>query len=213
MDGSRRVPRCAARRSRSTSRRRLSGRSNATRATTAGPAAARRLQPRSRCSTPRSSDRSLRAADLPRSRTHRPVWRAARLAAVRYLDKRVGRSSCGQRRAPRVCADRSPRPGDQALTLKQTALGAGCANQIAVSRVACIPTGELRDLADAVDRISEGCGWTAPDVDSDIANHHDALANLAASIGTPAARGDPRRPSPRWPRTAFWVGVVLEQLR
>src|SRR5438552_855764 len=32
-------------------------------------------------------------------------------------------------------------------------------------------------------------------------------------LGTPAARGDPRRPSRRWPRTSFWVGPVLEQFR
>src|SRR5262245_58970 len=30
--------------------------------------------------------------------------------------------------------------------------------------------------------------------------------------GTPAARGEPRRPSPRWPRTCFWVGCAVEKL-
>lgn len=52
-------------------------------------------------------------------------------------------------------------------------------------------TGELRDLADAVERTSQHFGWTAPDVDRDlagapgtIANRHDAFANLAASLDT-----------------------------
>jgi hypothetical protein len=47
-------------------------------------------------------------------------------------------------------------------------------------------TGELRDLADAVDRISEGFGWTAPDVDRDI-------AGAPGPIATATAR------SPAWP--------------
>lgn len=52
-------------------------------------------------------------------------------------------------------------------------------------------TGELLDLADAVKRISQHFGWTAPDVDRDfagapgaIAISHDALVNLAASLDT-----------------------------
>lgn len=52
-------------------------------------------------------------------------------------------------------------------------------------------TGELRDMADSVERISQQFGWTAPDVDRDltsapspIANSHDALANLAAGLDT-----------------------------
>jgi hypothetical protein len=51
--------------------------------------------------------------------------------------------------------------------------------------------GELRDLADAVERISEHFGWRAPAVDRDLtraagtlANSHDALANLGASLDT-----------------------------
>jgi hypothetical protein len=79
-------------------------------------------------------------------------------------------------------------------------------------------TGELRDLADAVDRISEGFGWTAPDVDRDtagaprpIANRHDALANLAASLDTVARRtgrlaADVRRAEARVPRPAPGAG-------
>ncbi|MGH9190876.1 MAG: hypothetical protein ACRDZ0_00165 [Acidimicrobiales bacterium] len=57
--------------------------------------------------------------------------------------------------------------------------------------VAARITGELRDLADAVERISQHFGWRAPAVDRDltgaggtIANSHDALANLAASLDT-----------------------------
>jgi hypothetical protein len=49
--------------------------------------------------------------------------------------------------------------------------------------------GELRDLADAVEGISEHFGWRAPAVDRDlagaagtIANSRDALANLGASL-------------------------------
>jgi hypothetical protein len=79
-------------------------------------------------------------------------------------------------------------------------------------------TGELRDLADAVDQISEGFGWTAPDIDRDlagapgpIANRHDALANLAASLDTVARRtgrlaADVRRAEARVPRPAPGAG-------
>jgi hypothetical protein len=52
-------------------------------------------------------------------------------------------------------------------------------------------TGELRDLADAVESISDHFGWHAPAVDRDltggpgtIANGRDAMANLAASLDT-----------------------------
>jgi hypothetical protein len=52
-------------------------------------------------------------------------------------------------------------------------------------------TGELRDLADAVGRVSQHFGWSAPAVDRDltnapstIANGRDALANLAVSLNT-----------------------------
>jgi hypothetical protein len=57
--------------------------------------------------------------------------------------------------------------------------------------VAARITGELRDLAEAVERISQHFGWSAPAVDRDltgaagtIANSGDALANLAASLDT-----------------------------
>jgi uncharacterized protein YukE len=56
-------------------------------------------------------------------------------------------------------------------------------------------TGELRDLADAVERVSQHFGWTAPAVDRDltgasgtIANRHDALANLGVSLDSVARR-------------------------
>jgi hypothetical protein len=49
--------------------------------------------------------------------------------------------------------------------------------------------GELRDLADAVERLSDHFGWNAPAIDCDltessgtITNSRDALANLAASL-------------------------------
>jgi hypothetical protein len=52
-------------------------------------------------------------------------------------------------------------------------------------------TGELRDLADTVERISQHFGWSAPTVDRDltdapatVANSRDALANLAVSLDT-----------------------------
>jgi uncharacterized protein YukE len=79
-------------------------------------------------------------------------------------------------------------------------------------------TGELRDLADAVDRISEGFGWTAPDVDRHLAgargtttNGHDALANLAASLDAVARRtgrlaADVRRADARAPVRAQGAG-------
>ena len=57
--------------------------------------------------------------------------------------------------------------------------------------VAARITGELRELADAVDRLSDHFGWNAPAVYHDltgalgtIANSSDALANLAASLDT-----------------------------
>jgi hypothetical protein len=80
-------------------------------------------------------------------------------------------------------------------------------------------TGELRDLADAVDQISEGFGWTAPDIDRDlagapgpIANRHDALANLAASLDTVASRtgrlaANVRRAEARTPGPAPGAGA------
>jgi hypothetical protein len=56
-------------------------------------------------------------------------------------------------------------------------------------------TGELRELADAVEWISQHFGWTAPAIDRDltgasgtIANSHDALANLATALDTVARR-------------------------
>jgi hypothetical protein len=56
-------------------------------------------------------------------------------------------------------------------------------------------TGELRDLADAVEQISQHFGWTAPAVDRDltrapgsIANSDDMLANLATNLDTVARR-------------------------
>jgi hypothetical protein len=55
-------------------------------------------------------------------------------------------------------------------------------------------TGELRDLADAVDRISQQFGWDAAAVDRDLArapggaNGPDALANLATNLDTIARR-------------------------
>jgi uncharacterized protein YukE len=52
-------------------------------------------------------------------------------------------------------------------------------------------TGELRDLADAVERVSEHFGRTAPDIDREltrapgtIANSYDTLANLTESLDT-----------------------------
>ena len=52
-------------------------------------------------------------------------------------------------------------------------------------------TGELRDLADTVERVSQHFGWSAPAVDRDltdapgtVANSCDALANLAVSLDT-----------------------------
>jgi hypothetical protein len=36
---------------------------------------------------------------------------------------------------------------------------------------------------------------------------------IRRGLGTRAARGNPQRPSRRWPRTALWVGALLEQLR
>jgi ABC-type transporter Mla subunit MlaD len=52
-------------------------------------------------------------------------------------------------------------------------------------------TGELRDLADSLERISQDFGWRSPAVDRDltgapgkITNSHDALANLASSLDT-----------------------------
>jgi hypothetical protein len=52
-------------------------------------------------------------------------------------------------------------------------------------------TGQLRDLADAVERICEHFGWSAPAVDRDltgaagaIANSHDTLACVVASLDT-----------------------------
>jgi hypothetical protein len=57
-------------------------------------------------------------------------------------------------------------------------------------------TGDLRDLADAVEQISHHFAWTAPAIDRDltgapgtIANSRDALANLADSLDTIARRG------------------------
>ena len=82
-------------------------------------------------------------------------------------------------------------------------------------------TGELRDLADAVDRISEGFGWTARDIDRDlagapgpIANRHDAFANLAASLDTVTRRtgrlaADVRRAETRAPGPAARAGSGL----
>jgi hypothetical protein len=56
-------------------------------------------------------------------------------------------------------------------------------------------TGDVRDLADAVEQISHHFAWTAPDVDRDltgapgtIANSRDALANLADSLDSIASR-------------------------
>ncbi len=55
-------------------------------------------------------------------------------------------------------------------------------------------TSELRDLADAVERISHQFGWNAPAVDSDLArapdatNGPDALANLATNLDAIARR-------------------------
>ena len=55
-------------------------------------------------------------------------------------------------------------------------------------------TGELRDLADAVERISQQFGWSAAAVDRDLAvapgaaNGPDALVNLATSLDTFARR-------------------------
>jgi len=55
-------------------------------------------------------------------------------------------------------------------------------------------TGELRDLADAVERISQQFGWNAAAVDRDLthapgaANGPDALADLARSLDTIARR-------------------------
>ena len=56
-------------------------------------------------------------------------------------------------------------------------------------------TGDLRDLADAVERISQRFAWTAPDVDRDltgapgtIANSRDTLANLATGLDSIASR-------------------------
>jgi hypothetical protein len=55
-------------------------------------------------------------------------------------------------------------------------------------------TGELRDLADAVERISQQFGWNAATVDRDLArapgaaNGPDALANLATNLDTIARR-------------------------
>jgi hypothetical protein len=52
-------------------------------------------------------------------------------------------------------------------------------------------TGELRDLADTVERISQSFGWTAPHLDRDLTgaagtttNSADTLANLATSLDT-----------------------------
>jgi hypothetical protein len=57
-------------------------------------------------------------------------------------------------------------------------------------------TGDLRDLADAVEQISHHFAWTAPAIDRDltgapgtIANSRDALGNLADSLDTIARRG------------------------
>jgi hypothetical protein len=74
-------------------------------------------------------------------------------------------------------------------------------------------TGDVRDLADAVEQISHHFAWTAPDVDRDltgapgtIANSRDALANLADSPGhhrlprrPTRCRGAQRRTPYRWP--------------
>ena len=66
-------------------------------------------------------------------------------------------------------------------------------------------TGELRDLADTVERISQHFGWSAPTVDRDltdapatVANSRDALANLAVSLDTIGRQtpGSPRRSAP-----------------
>lgn len=77
-------------------------------------------------------------------------------------------------------------------------------------------TGELRDLADAVERISRHFGWTAPDVDRDlteapgpVTSSNDALANVAASLDTVARRttrlaADVRRAEARAPGP--WAG-------
>jgi hypothetical protein len=66
-------------------------------------------------------------------------------------------------------------------------------------------TGELRDLADTVERVSQHFGWSAPTVDrgltdapGTIANSRDALANLAVSLDTIGRQtpGSPRRSAP-----------------
>jgi hypothetical protein len=56
-------------------------------------------------------------------------------------------------------------------------------------------TGELRDLADAIERASQHFGWTAPYVDRHLAgapgpitNSHDALANVATGLSTTTRR-------------------------
>jgi hypothetical protein len=64
-------------------------------------------------------------------------------------------------------------------------------------------TGELRDLADTVERVSQHFGWSAPTVDltdapATVANSRDALANLAVSLDTIGRQtpGSPRRSAP-----------------
>jgi hypothetical protein len=55
--------------------------------------------------------------------------------------------------------------------------------------------GELRDLADTVERVSQQFGWIAPDIERDLTgargtttNSHDAYANLAVNLDTLGGR-------------------------
>ena len=58
-------------------------------------------------------------------------------------------------------------------------------------------TGELRDLADAVDRISEGFGWTARDIDRDIAGRPGPDRQPPRHIRQPGRQPRHRRPPNR----------------